>query len=71
MMPDAANIARDNKNAAIVCSTYVGTGGTYKVVIVNQDAGVIRDGGITVNADCLVTTQTTTPPRLVKPAASP
>jgi len=61
--PDVSQIAANNKNAAVVCTTYVGAGGTFKVVVVNQEAGVIKDGGITVNADCLVQTQSVAPPR--------
>lgn len=61
--PDAAQIVRDNKNAAVVCSSIVGPWGTSKLVVLNQDAGVIKDGGVSVDANCLVTTTSATPPR--------
>lgn len=61
--PDAATIVRDNKNAAVVCSSIVGPWGTSKLVVLNQDAGVIKDGGVSVDANCLVTTTSATPPR--------
>ncbi len=47
-------IAAD-KNASVVCSTIMGPWGTGKVVIVNLDQRVIADGGVSVDANCLVT----------------
>lgn len=69
--PDAASIVRDNKNASIVCSHIVGVWGTADLIVVNQEAGVIKDGGISVGSNCQIQTQSTTPPRVVVPPKEP
>lgn len=68
--PDLTKIA-DNpttKSAAASCAYWNGTGGQFKVVWINQEAGIIKDGGVVVTGDCQVSTNSVTPPR---PAAPP
>ena len=63
--PDLSQFTSSNaaKNAAVNCLNWNGTGGTLVWLQVNQEAGVIKDGGINVTRDCTVSTQSTTPPR--------
>lgn len=61
--PDLSQFTSSNsaKNAAVNCLNWNGTGGTLVWLQVNQEAGVIKDGGISVTRDCTVNTESKAP----------
>lgn len=63
-----------DKTGSVVCATVMGPWGTGKTVVVTLDQSVIKDGGVAVDANCLVNITTQTPPRapvIVQPAPLP
>lgn len=69
---DAAQIKEivKDKSGSVVCATVMGPWGTGKTVVVNLDSGVVRNGGVTVDPNCVVTVTTTAnPPKEAAPAA--
>ncbi len=55
MSVDQLKAIAADKNANVTCSTINGMWGAGKVVVVNMDAGVVRNGQVSVDANCLVT----------------
>lgn len=75
MSVDQLKAIASDKNASVVCSTIMGPWGTGKVVVVNMDQKVIDNGGVNVDANCLVgitnVKAAPAPKPVVTPAADP
>lgn len=69
MSVDELKAMAQDKNAGVICSTIMGPWGTGKVVAINLDQGVVRNGSISVDANCLVGITNTAPPKEPKPEA--
>lgn len=52
----------DVKNGTVVCATVMGPWGSGKTVVANLDSGVIRNGGVTVDPNCVITITTQSNP---------
>lgn len=46
-------MAKD-KNGSVICATVLGPWGSGRTVVVSLDQNVIRDGGVQVDGNCLV-----------------
>ncbi len=71
MSVDQLKAIASDKNASVVCSTIMGPWGTGKVVVVNMDQRVIDNGGVTVDANCLVGITNAKAIPVPKPAPTP
>ena len=58
-----------DKSGSVVCATVIGPWGTGKTVVVTLDQNVLKDGGVHVDANCLVAITSQAPPRA--PVAPP
>lgn len=47
------------KAGTVVCATVMGPWGSGKTVVANLESGVIRNGGISVDPNCVMTITTT------------
>jgi len=54
--PDLSSIqaAVNNPNGSVICTTVIGPWGTAKIVAVTLDKGVVKTGGVSVDANCTV-----------------
>lgn len=50
------------KAGTVVCATVMGPWGSGKTVVANLESGVIRNGGISVDPNCVMTITTTQSP---------
>lgn len=61
MSPPDINSA-NVKAGTVVCATVMGPWGSGKTVVANLESGVIRNGGISVDPNCVMTITTTQSP---------